>query len=70
MGDAIAKELDAVTTELALGDIDDQAVLPKSLEQQVKMFLVRRSILASHQNVINVNESKILNPCETISIRH
>ena len=32
VGDAVAKEVNAVMTELALGDIDDQAVRPKSLE--------------------------------------
>ena len=40
MGDAVAKEVNAVATELALGDIDDQAVLPKLLEQQATMLFV------------------------------
>ena len=32
MGDAMTKEVNGVTTKLALGDVDDQAVLLKSLE--------------------------------------
>ena len=55
----MAKEVDGVATKLTLGDIDGQAILLKSLKQQVKMFFVCLCVLASHQNVVDVNKDKI-----------
>ena len=59
MGDAMTKEVSGVTTKLALGDVDDQAVLLKSLEQQAKMFFVCLDIPASHQDVFDVDKGEV-----------
>ena len=58
MGDAMTKEVNGVMTQLALGDVDDQAILLKSLEQQAKMFFVCLDILAGHQDVVDVDKAK------------
>ena len=55
----MAEEVNGVATKLALGGVDDQAVLLESLEQQVKVFFVCLNILASHQDVVNVDEGEI-----------
>ena len=55
----MVKKVNAVTTKLALGDVDSKAVFLKSLEQQVKMLLVHYHVLASHQGIIIVNKGKI-----------
>ena len=57
--DLIAKEVDRITTKLALGDIDDQAILTKSLEEQAKVFFVHHGVLTSYQDVMNVDKDKI-----------
>ena len=36
----MAKEVNGVTTKLALGDVDDQTVLLESLEQQAKVHVL------------------------------
>ena len=59
MGDAMAKEVNAPMTELAPGDVDDQAVLPKSLEQLVKMIVMCLNVPTCHQNVVDVDKNKI-----------
>ena len=55
----MAEEVNGVATKLALGDVDDQAVLLESLEQQAEVFFVCLNILASHQDVINIDEGEI-----------
>ena len=67
MSDVMAEEVNGVATKQAFGDVDDQAVLLESLEQQVKVFFVCLNILASHQDVINLDEGEI--QTVTVSIR-
>ena len=55
----MAEEVHGITTKLALGDIDDHALLTKSLEEQAKVFLVHHGALTSYQDVINVEKGKI-----------
>ena len=60
--DSMAEEVNGIMTRLALGDIDDQAILTKSLEEQAKVFFVHRGVFTSYQDVINVDKSKNLSP--------
>ena len=55
----MAKDVDGIMTKLTLGDIDDQALLTKSLEEQAKLFFVHHCVLTSYQDVIIVVKGKI-----------
>ena len=66
MGDTMTKEVNGVTTKLAFGDVNDQAILLKSLEQQAKMFFACPNILASHQHVIDVNKGEVLTATDSV----
>ena len=59
VSDAMAEDVNGVATKLALGDIDDQSVHLELLEQQAKVFFVCLKILASHQDVVKVDEGEI-----------
>ena len=55
----MAEEVNGITTKLALGDIDDQAILTKLLEEQAKVFLVLHGVFTSYQDVIYADKCKI-----------
>ena len=57
--DSMDEEVNGITTKLALGEIDDQAALTKSLEELAKVFLVHHSVFTSYQDVISVDKGKI-----------
>ena len=58
--DAMAKEVNALTTELALGDTDDQAIYSQShWNSWGRCFLCVSMSLLANQNVVDVDKSEI-----------
>ena len=55
--DVMAKEINGVTS--AFGNVDNHAIVLKSLEEQVKVLFMCLGILAGHQNIVYINEGEI-----------
>lgn len=52
----MAKEINGVAAKLAFGDVDNESVILQSLEQHPKVLLVCLGVLASDQDVVDVDE--------------
>ncbi len=59
LSDAVSKEVYFGTAELALGDIDYEAIITKALKQVSQVGFVLCCISAGHQDVVYVHEDII-----------
>ena len=62
----MAEKIKAVSPELALGDVYDEAVFLEPLEKAVKMLFVGLSIFAGHQDVINIHKCELQTPTDGV----